>query len=180
MKKYILLILSIIALNRLVKAQIYIGQKCNISFFSETKVENIDAVNKVAKPILDASTGKFAIKASQSAFTFKSALMQEHYNENYIESEKFPYVTFSGKINESIDYSVNGLYNVTIAGNIDMHGVSMPRVITGKIEIKDGKIFMNSIFDIKVADHKIKIPTLLMLKIAEIVRVTFYAELIKK
>jgi len=175
MKK--LALLSLIAFSIITKAQVYVGEKCSISFFSATKLENIDAVNTVTKPVFNAKNGTFAIKASQTAFTFKSSFMQEHYNENYIESEKYPYATFTGKVNETIDYSVNGTHTVTIAGNLDLHGVSMPRTITGTIEIKDGLLIMNSKFDVKVADHKIKVPSLYVEKIAEVIQVSFTAEL---
>jgi hypothetical protein len=159
-------------------SQIYVGEKCKISFFSETALENIDAVNSVTKPVFTPKTGDFVIKAQQSAFVFKSAFMQEHYNENYIESEKFPYATFKGKIKETIDYKKDGTYNVTMAGTLDMHGVEQARTITGTITIKGESIVMDSKFDVKVADHKIKVPALYSEKIAEIIRVTFNTEMV--
>lgn len=162
------------------QAQIYIGEKCTLSFFSETKMENIDAVNSVSKPVLNSKNGAFAIKASQNAFNFKSALMQEHYNENYIESEKYPYATFTGIINEAIDYTNEQVNKVTITGNLNMHGVDQPRTITGTLEIKNTKIILNSNFLITVADYKIKVPSLYIEKIAEVVKVTLHAELAKK
>ena len=122
----------------------------------------------------------FVIKAAQSDFNFKSGLMQTHYNENYVESEKYPSVTFSGKLNEVLDYTQNGKYNVTLSGNLDLHGVSLFRTIVGKIEVRDEKIIMESKFDIKVEDHKILIPKLLFQKIAEIIHVSFSAELVLK
>ena len=178
MKKLITLFLITLAIAA--KSQIYIGEKCTISFFSETKLENIDAVNTVTKPVFNAKNGTFAIKAAQTAFTFKSAFMQEHYNENYVESEKFPFATFTGKVNETIDYTKNGKYNVTIKGNLDMHGVTVPRDIAGTLEVKDGLLLMNSTFDVKVADHKIKVPSLYVEKIAEVIKVTYNAELALK
>lgn len=159
------------------RAQIYIGKKCTISFFSATKMEDIKAVNSVSKPVLNTKNGAFAIKASQNAFIFKSAFMQEHYNENYIESEKYPFATFTGTVNEVVDYTKDGITEVTITGNLDMHGVTLPRTIKGTIEVKNGAIFMNSKFDVKVEDHKIKVPSLYVDKIAEIIEVTFAAEL---
>lgn len=161
-----------------VYAQIYMGETCKIAFFSETKLENIDAANTVAKPVLNSTTGDFAVRASQNAFMFKSSFMQEHYNENYMESETYPYATFTGKINETVDYHKNGTYNVTITGKLDMHGVSLPRTITGTITVKDQKLVLNAAFDVKVADHKIKVPALYSEKIAESVHVTFYAEML--
>lgn len=159
-------------------SQMYMGEKCKISFFSETKLENIDATNTVTKPVFNAKTGDFAVKAQQTAFVFKSAFMQEHYNENYVESEKYPYATFRGKVNESVDYSKDGSYPVTMTGTLDMHGVTMPRTISGTIVVNNGNMSMDAKFDVKVADHKIKVPSLYVEKIAEVIQVTFHADLV--
>ena len=104
--------------------------------------------------------------------------MQEHYNENYVESEKFPYATFKGKIKETIDYTKDGTHNVTMEGALDMHGVELPRTITGTVTIKGGSIAMDAKFDVKVADHKIKVPSLYSEKIAESIKVSFNTEMI--
>lgn len=175
MKKALAIVFLIISLNGF--SQIYVGEKCKVCFFSETSLENIDAVNSVTKPVFNPKTGDFVIKAQQNAFIFKSSFMQEHYNENYIETEKFPYATFKGKIKETIDYSKDGTHNVTMEGTLDMHGVELPRTILGTVEIKGGVIVMDSKFDVKVADHKIKVPSLYSEKIAENIRVTFNTEM---
>jgi hypothetical protein len=158
-------------------SQIYAGEKCKITFFSATALENIDATNSVTKPVFSPKTGDFVIQAQQSAFVFKSAFMQEHYNENYVESEKYPYATFKGKIKETIDYSKDEMYNVTLVGTMEMHGVTLPRIITGTLIVNKGSIIMDSKFDIKVADYKIKVPSLYVEKIAENVQVTFHTEM---
>lgn len=176
MKK--VLTLGLLALSLSGVSQIYVGEKCKISFFSETKLENIDATNTVTKPVFNSKTGDFAIQAQQIAFVFKSAFMQEHYNENYVESEKFPYATFKGKVKEAIDYSKDGTYNISMKGTLDMHGVVLPRTITGTITVKSGVITMDSKFDVKVADHKIKVPSLYAEKIAEVIQVTFHADMV--
>lgn len=172
------LVLGLLALSLSGISQIYKGEKCKISFFSETKLENIDATNTVTKPVFNAKTGDFAVQAQQNAFVFKSAFMQEHYNENYIESEKFPYATFKGKVKEAIDFSKDGTYNVSLEGTLDMHGVVVPRTITGTIIVSGGNITMDSKFDVKVADHKIKVPSLYVEKIAEVIQVTFHTEMV--
>ena len=169
--------ICLVALGTNVNAQIYIGEKCNIKFFSETKMENIDAENKATKPILNTKDGHFIVQTSHIGFVFKSAFMQEHYNENYMESEKFPYAKFDGLVSEKIDYAVDGTYNVSIVGKLSMHGVELPRTITGTIVIKGGVITMDSKFDVKVADYKIKVPSLYVEKIAEIIQVTFHSEM---
>lgn len=172
------LVLGLLALSLSGISQIYKGEKCKISFFSETKLENIDATNTVTKPVFNAKTGDFAVQAQQNAFVFKSAFMQEHYNENYIESEKFPYATFKGKVKEAFDFTKDGTYNVTLEGTLDMHGVVVPRTITGTIIVSGGNITMDSKFDVKVADHKIKVPSLYVEKIAEVIQVTFHTEMV--
>lgn len=176
MKKIIAAGLLAISLNGF--SQIYIGEKCKITFFSATALENIDATNSVTKPVFNPKTGDFVIQAQQSAFVFKSAFMQEHYNENYVESEKFPYATFKGKIKETIDYTKDEMYNVTMVGTLDMHGVALPRTITGTLIVNKGTIILESKFDIKVADHKIKVPSLYVEKIAESVQITFHTDMV--
>lgn len=176
MKKILSIALLAISLHGF--SQIYIGEKCKITFFSATALENIDATNSVTKPVFNPKTGDFVIQAQQTAFVFKSAFMQEHYNENYVESEKFPYATFKGKIKETIDYSKDEMYNVTMVGTMEMHGVTLPRTITGTLIINKGVIIMESKFDIKVADYKIKVPSLYVEKIAESVQVTFHTEMV--
>lgn len=176
MKKLLIAILFAVSTQSF--SQIYVGEKSKISFFSETKMENIDATNSVAKPVFNSKTGDFVIQAQQTAFVFKSSFMQEHYNENYMESEKFPYATFKGKVQETIDYTKDGAYDVTMVGTLDMHGVTLPRTIKGTVTIKGGVITMDSKFDVKVADHKIKVPSLYVEKIAEVIQVTFHADLV--
>ncbi len=162
------------------KAQLYIGEKTKLAFFSATSLENIDAVNTNIKPLFNIKTGAFAIMAKQTEFKFKSSFMQEHYNENYVESEKFPFATFTGKVNEVVDYSKDGTHQVTMTGKLSMHGVELPRTISGTIVIANGVITMDSKFDVVVADHKIKVPSLYVAKIAEIINVTFHSELTPK
>lgn len=162
------------------KAQIYIGEKTKLSFFSSTSLENIDAVNSNTKPLFNIKTGAFAMKAQQTEFKFKSSFMQEHYNENYMESEKFPFATFIGKVNEVVDYSKDGTTQVTMTGKLSMHGVELPRTISGSVIVANGVITMDSKFDVVVADHKIKVPSLYVAKIAEIINVTFHTEMTPK
>ena len=120
------------------------------------------------------------MKAQQTDFKFKSSFMQEHYNENYMESEKFPFATFIGKVNEVVDYTKDGTTQVTMTGKLSMHGVELPRTLTGSVIVSNGVITMDSKFDVVVADHKIKVPSLYVAKIAEIINVTFHTEMTPK
>lgn len=154
---------------------IYIADSCKISFFSETPVENIDATNKAAKPILNTATGDIQVKIVNTAFVFPKPLMQEHFNENYMESEKYPNTVFKGKINEKIDYTKDGVNNVTVTGKLDMHGVTKEITIKGTVTVKGAVLLLNTSFMIHIADYNIKIPSLVVKNIAEDVTVKLNA-----
>jgi len=176
MKKTILTVCVLVA-SFSSYSQIYIADTCKVSFFSETPVENIDATNKAAKPILNTATNKIEVKISNKNFVFPKPLMQEHFNENYMETEKFPYTTFKGTINEKVDYTVDGVNNVTVTGKMDMHGVTKEITIKGVLTVKGGNINIFSKFMVHVADYNIKIPTLVIKNIAEDVNVAISASL---
>ncbi|SEJ40737.1 YceI-like domain-containing protein [Dyadobacter koreensis] len=151
--------------------QLYMTRTGETSFFSETPLENIAAVNKQVLVILNTANGEIAIKMQQRGFHFPNKLMEEHFNENYMETEKYPAAVFTGKIKEQIDYSKDGSYEVSVDGIIDMHGVKQNRTLKGQLVIKGGQIIMTSDFDVKLADHKIEVPNLVIAKIAEAVAV---------
>ena len=165
MKKYLVLVLSIACLNS--SAQIFISKQCEISFFSATPMEDIDAVNTSAVPILNTATSDIQIKVPITSFVFKSSLMQEHFNENYMESEKYPFAIFKGKINEKIDFTKKLCYPVTVTGNMNLHGTEKCIVLSGTLTPVEGKITMEAKFKIKLADYNIKIPKVVMQNIAE-------------
>jgi hypothetical protein len=158
--------------SAMMHAQIYMGKSCDISFFSKGPIEDISAINKTAKPIFNSATGEVAIKVTIKGFEFQKKLMEEHFNEKYLESDKYPYATFTGKINEPIDYKKDGTYQVTVKGKLDMHGVVQERTIDGTITVKGGEISFDSKFKVALKDHKIEIPTLVAQNIAEVVEVT--------
>lgn len=151
--------------------QMYATQTGETSFFSETPVENITAVNKTVGAIINTTTNEIAVSMKMSAFDFPNKLMQEHFNENYMESEKYPTGTFKGKIVEPIDYTKNGIYDVTAKGQLTIHGVTVPRDLKGKLTIENQKISLISNFEVKLVDHKIDIPKIVFAKIAEVISV---------
>jgi hypothetical protein len=164
------------------KAQIYLGtDKTIVSFFSHTSMEDIAATNKLCKAlVLKADSGKFVIQLSNKAFEFKSGLMQEHYNENYMESEKFPYCKFSGRILEKIDYKKDGVNKITMDGIMDIHGVKKPRKIEGTMTVKGDELTIDSKFNVAMKDHDIKIPEAVGNKFTENMEITVKAVLDKK
>lgn len=151
--------------------QLYATQAGETSFFSETPVENIIAVNKTVGAIINTTTNEVVVSMKMTAFEFPNKLMQEHFNENYMESEKYPTGTFKGKIVEPIDYTKNGTYDVTAKGQLSIHGVSVPRDLKGKLTIENQKISLISNFDVKLVDHKIDVPKIVFAKIAEVISV---------
>ena len=151
--------------------QLYSTQSGETSFFSETPVENISAVNKNVGAIINTSTNEIAVSMKMAGFEFPNKLMQEHFNENYMESEKYPTGTFKGKIMEPIDYTKNGTYEVTAKGQFTIHGVSVAREMKGKLTVENQKISLISNFDVKLTDHKIDIPKIVFAKIAEVISV---------
>ena len=144
---------------------------------ASTPVEDIDAVLTNAVGILNTETNEAVWQLQIQSFTFKRALMQEHFNEKYMESETYPNSSFTGKINEQIDLTKEGEYDVTVSGKLLIHGVEQERTIPGKVIVKSGELVLQSDFKVKVVDHKIAIPKLVVAKIAEEISVKVNAAL---
>ena len=172
-----ILLLSIAILPLVVNAQIYLAKDCEITFFSQAPMENIEAVNKAAKPILNASTGDIQVKIAIQGFQFDKPLMQEHFNENYMESDKFPNAIYKGKINEKIDYTKDGITKVTVTGKMTIHGIEKEKNIDGTVSIKGQQVIIDTKFNIHIADYNIKIPNVVVKNIAEDVEVKLKANL---
>lgn len=162
-----------------VNAQIYTAKKGStaVSFYSEAPLENIEATSKVATIVLQSATNDLQIRIPIQSFKFKNGLMEEHFNENYMESDKYPNCEFKGKINETVDYSRDGETKVTVTGKMDMHGVTRDVTLDGTITKTGDDIKLFSKFKVKVADYNIKVPSMYVQNIAEVVDVTFNTEL---
>lgn len=160
------------------KAQIYTAKPggTNITFFSEAPLENIEAVNKSATIVLKAPSD-IQISMSIKNFKFKNALMEEHFNENYMESEKYPKCVFRGKINEPVDFTKDGESKVTVTGKMELHGVTRDVTMDAVIRKAGEDLRLSSKFKIKVADYNITVPSMYVKNIAEVVDVTFDAVL---
>lgn len=143
-----------------------------ITFFSKSPLENIEASNRKVTIVLKPSTNDIQFGVTMLSFKFASSLMEEHFNENYVESDKYPTCTFRGKINETVDYTKDGEYKVTVKGTMELHGVSKEIEVPGTITVKGNTITVNSKFNIKIADYKIKVPSMYVQNIAEEVEVT--------
>ena len=173
MKKLLLTIAILALLYQTSNAQRYLTKNGHIFFHSEAPLETIEAHNKQVNAAIDASTGDFVFKVLMNAFVFEKALMQEHFNENYVESEKYPNSTFKGKIVnlKEIDFSKPGKYPATVAGEMTIHGITKPVEEKGILEISNESVHATSKFTIKIADYNISIPEVVAGKIAEEVEI---------
>ncbi|MEM7370955.1 MAG: YceI family protein [Bacteroidota bacterium] len=168
MKK--ILFISFLMLAALsVQAQKYLTKAGYISFFSSTPIEDITAENNQVVSILNVENGELVFQALMKSFQFEKALMQEHFNEKYVHSDKFPKAIFKGKIAnmEEVNFSESGTYTANIQGELTIHGVTKPMETEGKIEVKDGEILAEAAFPLTIADWEIKIPSVVRENIAE-------------
>ena len=170
MKKLFLLSLLFIGFQS--NAQLFITTSGEVSFFSKTPMEDIEALNKNVSSIINTATNEVAVQMRITNFVFPNKLMQEHFNENYLESEKFPSATFKGKIKESVDLTVPGTYPISAVGSATIHGVTRPIELKGTIVSTGSSLALTCQFDVKLVDYKIDIPKIVFAKIAEVIKVS--------
>jgi len=173
MKKWIIIV-SVLMIMLEVSAQRYITKNGHIKFFSETPMETIEANNQVVNSALDVSTGDFVFKVLLKSFEFEKALMQEHFNENYVESDKFPNATLKAKVLniKDYDFTSNNIFEVEVEGDLTLHGVTNKVKEKGTLTIKGDQINGTSTFIVKPEDYGIKIPKTVVDNIAEEIEIT--------
>ena len=171
MKKiFLVLVISFDALSG--KAQLYTAtQGSTVSFFSEAPLENIEANNTKVSSFLNTSTNDIMFNVHVRGFEFQKDLMKEHFNEKYMESDKYPTSTFKGKINETVDYTKDGTYNVTATGKLTIHGVEREINAPGTVTVDKGKINVKSDFRVPLKGFNIEVPKLVFQNIAEVVSI---------
>lgn len=174
--KKISIILAAVALlgTQLASAQTYVSRNAHVWFFSETPVENIEAHNHKAASILNAATGALTFKMNIKAFEFEKALMQEHFNENYMESDKYPSSDFKGTITNlsAVDFAKNGTYNVTVKGDLSIHGVKKAVTVPGTLTVKNGAVSTKAVFNVLLADYGVTIPAAVKNQISKTIQIT--------
>jgi len=180
MKKHLILLfmLSVYAFSAFSQGK-YFTRTGRIHFFSETPVENIDAVNNQTSSIFDTDNGDLVLSVQMVGFEFEKALMQEHFNENYVESEKYPKSTFKGRV---MDFEASLLNSdaekeVIVEGELTIHGVTSSVRTKGLLQKKGNNIKVHAEFDVKIKDYDIKIPNAVAKNIAESVLVTIDLDL---
>ncbi|MCE7991790.1 MAG: YceI family protein [Roseivirga sp.] len=173
MKIFLVLALSLSFLS--VNAQDrYLTRSGHIKFFSTAPLEDIEANNYKVLCIVDLSKGQIAADMLIKAFEFEKKLMQEHFNENYMESGKYPKSTFKGnfEVPAGLKSMTDGTYELAVDGELSVHGVKKPLSTTATLTVAGGKLTGAVKFGVKVKDHKIKIPKVVVRNIAEEVEVT--------
>ncbi|MBS1512219.1 MAG: YceI family protein [Bacteroidetes bacterium] len=158
-------------------APIFTVKKNLVTFHSNTKLELIKATSTQLKGLIDPNKRTFAFSVAIKSFEgFNSPLQKEHFNENYMESDKYPNASFSGHIIEEDDFTKDGVYSIRAKGKFTIHGVEQERIIQGDLVVKNGVIKLNCVFTVSLADHGIKIPRIVYEKLASEINVIVYAE----
>jgi hypothetical protein len=179
--KILFLAFASILLSSPLEAQRFSTKNGSIKFVSKAQLELIQASSDKLQGVLDPATNKFAFLIDVKSFKgFNSGLQQQHFNENYMESEKFPLAKFSGKIIEQMDYSQSASEEVRAKGELEIHGQKQVRIIKSKITVNGNQIAIDTQFLIPLSDHNITIPKIVNQKIATEIEVRVLATLLRE
>lgn len=174
MKRFVLLSFML-SMAMEVQGQILRSHSSYVRFFSSSLIEDISAENEKASAIFDLESGDAVFLIPITGFEFRKSLMQEHFNENYLESDKYPEAYFRGRIS---GYNPgNPVSNAIAEGEMTIHGVTKPVEIRGTITKQSGKLILEAVFPVVLKDYQVEIPTLMFQNIAEEVEVTVIFEL---
>ena len=170
MIRFLFVVLAVISFDVLAQKR-YTSEKSHVSFFSKGVIENIKATNTTATSIFDASTGEVAFLVKPHDFQFEKKLMQVHFNEKYMETEKYPSASFEGKI---FGYDLNNsqLQQVQAVGKLTIHGVTNDVELPGTIQFEQERVTMKSQFVVRLQDYNIRVPQIVWQNIAQEVEVT--------
>ena len=171
--RFIFAILTLMISAQALMAQKLIAKAGHIGFYSYTPVEDIEAHNRQVVSILDPSNGSLQFSLLIKSFEFEKKLMQEHFNENYMESDTYPKATFSGIISNfsTVDIGTDGSYDVDVTGDLTIHGVTKKINTKGTIHIKNKVVSATAKFIVAPSDYAISIPSLVEKNIAKEIEV---------
>jgi polyisoprenoid-binding protein YceI len=165
-------------------AQKYMTRTGKINFDATTKKspEKIAGVNNEVANILDAQTGDVVFQVLIKSFKFESELMQEHFNENYMESDKYPKAEFKGNITDhaNVNFSKDGNYNVHVTGKLTIHGVTKEVTTAGTIVVKGNTVTAKANFSIVLKDYNVEVPALVADKVNKDATISLESNLTKK
>ncbi len=165
----ILYILILFSVSQVEAQERLLCRNASVKFFSKMPLKNIEAVNNQGVSVIDLASGNIEFSVLLKGFIFPNSLMQDHFNENYVESSQFPRAQFKGVIQSIpvIDLTKNADYNLTVKGTMRLHGQSKEMSTMAQLHIKEGRITGESLFDIVLEDYAIEIPKLVKDKIAQ-------------
>ncbi len=177
MKKYSFILLALFISTGAFAQKLY-TKAGNIKFVSDTPIETIEAINSRVACVVATEDNTMQWSALIKSFEFEKALMQEHFNENYMESNKYPKAIFSGEISEgTVEWGTDGKYEVKVAGTLEIHGVTQDVEVPALVMVQDGMISTTATFVIKPEDYEIKIPKVVRDNIAKEVTISVQAKL---
>ena len=167
--KLIACLTFLLMLSVQVEGQKYFSKTGDIMFSSKTPLEDIEAESHTASTVIDLESGKIQWAVLIKSFEFEKALMQEHFNENYMESTKYPKAKFAGTIEdkEKLDFSKDGNTDVVINGELSIHGVKQNISTNATFSVESGKVIGTSELKVAVADYGIEIPSVVKDNIAK-------------
>jgi len=162
-------LLFVLMIGSNLNAQKYFSKTGEISFYSHTPIENIEAMSNTATTVYDAESGKIQWAVLVKSFEFEKALMQEHFNENYMESSKYPKASFKGQLAEGSELNLqkDGEYTVAVTGEMTIHGVTQPLETKATFKVENGVITAQSSLKVSVADYGIEVPSVVKDNIAK-------------
>ena len=162
-------------------AQKYFSKAAIVSFVSEAPIEKIVATNNSGYLVMDADNGQLEMSALIKGFQFEKALMQEHFNENYMESHKYPKAFFKGRVTNisSLSLTKDGTYNADVTGDLSIHGITKPFATQAKMIVNGGKVSVQGNFEVAITDYGIEVPKVVRDNIAKQVKVNISADLQK-
>jgi hypothetical protein len=157
----------------------FVTDKGRVDFVSKAELELIRSSSTKLQGVVNPANNQFAFSVPVQSFRgFNSEMQREHFNEKYLESEKYARMAFTGKIIEKVDYAIDGIYDVRAKGELDIHGQKQTRIIKSQITIEHGFLTIESTFKVPLADHNISIPRIVNQKIATEIEITVKAEMI--
>jgi hypothetical protein len=179
MKKAIIVIAVLFCTIFSVQAQKYLTKEGVIDIYSETSLFVIEAKNQKVASILNTDNGEIVVSTLVRSFKFKEALVEEHFNENYMESHLYPKAQFKGKIMNfsQINTSKDGSYTIQIEGDLTLHGETRPLKTSGKLTVKSGSIIASTEFLISLENYKVKIEEQYKDRISDEIKLTVHFDL---
>lgn len=173
MKKILTLIAVVLVASTAHSQSLFMTRNGQVAFHSKTPMENIDAVNNEVTSMINGESGELVFALLVKSFHFDRALMEEHFNENYMESSKLPKASFQGKITnlQEVNFKKDGTYSITVAGDLTIHGVKKAVQNNGTLTVSGTTLTINATFAVTPADYNIAIPKLVAEKIAESIEV---------